>query len=149
MLVLKVIGIAVCVLISVIDARTYIIPDTLLFILALLFFIPDILLDRSHIPMRLIQGSALFLLFAVIYRLTGGLGFGDVKMIGILGYGFGFLPTVMICLCASMSALLFCTTTYVISKDKNKDNLLLQKIPFAPFLTIGTAAIFFVQEFVL
>lgn len=143
------IGIAICILISIIDARKYIIPDILLFFLALSFFFADLILMPNRIPLQTVQGLAIFLLFALIYRFVGGFGFGDVKMIGILGYGFGFLPAVLICLFASVSALLLYSIKYIVSTDLRKKHLLLQKIPFAPFLTAGTAAVFLVREFIL
>ncbi len=140
------VGIGICILISVIDVRNYIIPDMLLCVLALIFFIPDIIFVPKQIPLQLVQGLAIFLLFALIYRFVGGLGFGDVKMIGILGYRFGFLPSVLICLFASVSALVFYGIKYSIATVPNKKTLLLQKIPFAPFLTAGVVVVFVVRE---
>lgn len=142
------VGIGICMLISVIDVRNYIIPDMLLCVLALIFFIPDIIFIPKQIPLQLVQGLAIFLLFALVYRFVGGLGFGDVKMIGILGYRFGFLSSVLICLFASVSALVFYGIKYGISTVPNKNHLLLQKIPFAPFLTAGVVVVFVVREFI-
>jgi len=73
------VGIGICILISVIDVRNYIIPDMLLCVLALIFFIPDIIFVPKQIPLQLVQGLAIFLLFALIYRFVGGLGFGGRK----------------------------------------------------------------------
>ena len=136
------VGIGICILISVIDVRNYIIPDMLLCVLALIFFIPDIIFVPKQIPLQLVQGLAIFLLFALIYRFVGGLGFGDVKMIGILGYRFGFLPSVLICLFASVSALLLYSIKYIVSTDLRKKHLLLQKIPLVPlyFMASNTAS---------
>ncbi len=117
-----------CLLISYIDFRKYIIPDTLLVILLSLLLSYDILLMRSRIYMAFAAAVISFFMFFCIYRMYGGLGFGDVKFSAVLGYALG-IPLLFVAFVLSS----FLGIVYAAVCKKAKKT----KIPFAPFLSLG------------
>jgi prepilin signal peptidase PulO-like enzyme (type II secretory pathway) len=114
--------------IGIIDIRTLRIPDTLLVGLLLALFVfdrgtnPDILLDQG------LAGIADLLLFAAIYYFVGGIGFGDVKYAGIIGYALGTTKTCGALFLASLGGLIVFGIGVVRHWRRNT------KLPFAPFL---------------
>lgn len=127
-------------IISIIDNRTYKIPNVFVFGLlgvGVLLFITEILLYQDRMLYLIIQKfSGLFIcvvLFYVLSRITkDGIGMGDVKVIAVMGWMIGLSLTFM----AVMFSLLICSIVaagLLISKKKNKSD----KIPFGPFLFLG------------
>lgn len=141
--------IGVCIWISIIDIRKYTIPDTLLVALFIFFLGMDFFTIPSQILLRFMQGAGMFALFLILYLAVGGLGFGDVKFVGVLAYGYGFFPAVFICLFASFSGLVFFGIQYVRANEPLRANILKQKIPLAPFLTAGSIVVGIVQGFIV
>ncbi len=130
MLVTKVFVLVYLLLISIIDSKTLCIPNTILLSLFSSVFFLDIKHAYYLIPSKLITGILFFLIFFGIALFTKGLGYGDVKLIAILGYCTSFFDTIIIGLIASGIGLLYFLLKYI-----NKQKL--QKIAFAPFLSIG------------
>lgn len=83
------------------------------------------------------QATLMFTIFSLIYIFAKGFGFGDVKLITVLTYGYGFFSTIFLCLIASLTGLLYVLLTSIINKTLKSTQLLTVKIPFAPFLTVG------------
>ncbi len=126
-----------CIPISIVDCRKCIIPDALLLLLFLLLGIHDVLSVKIRIVPAALTAAASFCMFLSIYRLHGGLGFGDVKFSAVLGYALGFPLAFLAFTVASIIGILY-AAVFLRNKKRNF------KIPFAPFLSAGAvlAAIF-------
>jgi prepilin signal peptidase PulO-like enzyme (type II secretory pathway) len=123
-------------LISVIDAKTYRIPDLLL-----MFFLGTMIvfdLEKGslfHIE-RTLTGTVCFLVFLFIYRFTGGLGYGDVKYAAVLGYSLGAEAACYAFFFAAISgAAIYLLGASVFRWDKQT------RLPFAPLLGMCSAFI--------
>ena len=75
--------------ITLVDFRIKRIPNVLLLVLEGTLLCTDYLLEKEIIPYRLLAGFGAYVLFYLVYRFRGGLGFGDVKYAGIIGYFLG------------------------------------------------------------
>ncbi|GMO38052.1 MAG: hypothetical protein Ta2B_17740 [Termitinemataceae bacterium] len=130
-----------CLVISVIDAKTYTIPDVLLIVLGIGLLVWDVVnADRHLIIMSAISAIALFGIFFVVFHFAGGLGFGDVKFTAVIGYALGFQKAVLACLLASFAGVLFFLVVFMIKKH-SKIEMHSKKIPFAPFLSLGLCSV--------
>lgn len=78
-----------CILISIQDIRAYRIPNELVYAFFLILFVSDIKYDYSGIIGNISAGVLIFLLFSGVRYFYGGLGGGDVKFGGVLGYTLG------------------------------------------------------------
>ena len=78
------------ILISVADIRFYKIPDSLLLSLFALLVSLDVKTDFNNILIHIASAILMFLIFFLIYKTVGGLGFGDVKFVGVLSYAMDF-----------------------------------------------------------
>ena len=120
-------------LISIADIRFYKIPDSLLLSLFVLLLSLDVKSDFDNILIHIASAILMSLIFVLIYKYAGGLGFGDVKFIGVLSYSMGFRTSLYAFLLASLVALVFLLSKSILSTHKAKI-----KIPFAPFLSLGS-----------
>jgi prepilin signal peptidase PulO-like enzyme (type II secretory pathway) len=125
-------------LLSVIDIRHFILPD--------LLTLPGIVLGFVLAPMFLgvplifslagaLVGGGLFALLAVIFyalRKRHGLGFGDVKLLAMVGAWGGVIALLPTVLFASIAALLYLPVRMVLEGVG-----LRQPVPFGPFLALG------------
>jgi prepilin signal peptidase PulO-like enzyme (type II secretory pathway) len=120
-------------LISAVDAKTYRIPDPLLTVF--LGTMAAFNLDKSYVFQmeRIAAGAICYFLFFYIYRLTGGLGYGDVKYAAVLGYALGIeKASLVFVLTAFGGAALYLAGKLVFRWDRDT------KIPFAPLLGFGS-----------
>jgi prepilin signal peptidase PulO-like enzyme (type II secretory pathway) len=120
------------VAISIIDIRSFRIPNALLVTLLLFLFTVDFLGNRNFMLSGVLAGMAAFSLFFIVRLTTGGLGFGDVKYAGLVGYYLGLECLIKGFLCASLGALFVWLIGFVFFKWTRKT-----RIPFAPFMSIG------------
>lgn len=89
----------------------------------------------------LISGAAAFLFFYAVYHLfPNGMGGGDVKLIGIIGFLLGFQQTLLTVFLASFLGL---AAVYlpILKSEKNKR----MHLPFGPFLFLGAFATVFLS----
>jgi prepilin signal peptidase PulO-like enzyme (type II secretory pathway) len=115
-----------------IDARTLRIPDILSLGGIIAFLLFEILVPSDALFSRIAGGVFGFLLFLLLRVTTKGLGFGDVKYAGFVGLYSGLRLYFVVLLGASCFALLFALIMKLMKKENRG-----QKIPFAPFLTLG------------
>ncbi|MDD9912580.1 MAG: A24 family peptidase [Alphaproteobacteria bacterium] len=125
-------------ILSVIDMKHFILPDILTIPGTLVgLIISPWLLEvtwESSMLGALVGAGAFSLLAAVFYviRKKHGMGFGDIKLLALIGAWAGvgsLLPTLLI---ASFSALLFLPCRRLLQGKKMH-----QPIPFGPFLILG------------
>ena len=109
------------------DLKYQIIPDSMVALAAIASF-----LSSFHI----LTGSASMALFWAIWRITRGrgMGFGDVKLAGVLGLFLGF-PLILFALYAAFLTGAVAGVILMMTGRKT----LKSKIAFGPFLVFGTA----------
>ena len=124
---------------SAIDIRSHLLPDTLTLPLLLsgllvstLGFGPPILSSATGAAL----GWGSFAAIAYVYRVIrgfDGLGLGDAKLLGAIGAWCGVLVLPMVVFAASAFALLF----YIAARIKKKSADRYGEIPFGPFLALA------------
>ena len=119
-----------CILISIQDIRAYRIPNELVYAFFLILFVSDIKYDYSGIIGNISAGVLLFLLFSGVRYFYGGLGGGDAKFGGVLAYALGVYSPLAF-FAASVLGLVYLVLLRCWKKK-------MERIAFAPFLSIGT-----------
>ncbi|ULQ59092.1 A24 family peptidase [Brucepastera parasyntrophica] len=126
---------AFAVPISVIDIRSYRIPDILSLPCFILLLIVYCVTAPSDLPLALLSSSVSAILFLLIRVTTKGLGFGDVKYAAVVGLFCGFPYILAAFLAAALTGLIAAVVLIVfLKKDRSV------RIPFAPFLAAGAVA---------
>lgn len=137
------------IVLSFIDFKHRILPDTIVYILLWL----GLVVSTQHIfvdPTQAIFGAIIGYLFLwsiaqayALLRKKEGLGLGDCKMLAMLGAWVGYAPLMSIVLCAAVLALLI---TLLLLTFKKIDTQSL--IPFGPFIAIAGWATVIYGDFI-
>ena len=139
------------VVITFIDLDFQIIPDAitlpgiLIGIVAGSLIMPDPFIRNSLLGFKasvigLLAGGGLFYAIAVLSR--GGMGGGDIKMMAMVGALMGWKSVLLTIFLGSLTGAVF-GIFLMISKGKGRKT----KIPFGPFLALGTViTLFYGQE---
>jgi len=114
----------------------------------LLFFAPQ---EIIYSFAGLLFGSGLLYLIGFLYqtfRHRQGLGEGDAAVLGLIGMWVGWQELGNVILIAALSGIFMVSISMFKSKQKNYSikDLLLTKIPFAPFLCFGGLIVYFLEE---
>ena len=140
---------SILVPILAIDFKHCIIPDKLnlfgivtgvIYVIALLI-LGNTALAINHILGGLI-GGGIFLLLALISLLVykqEGMGFGDIKLMTVLGLAFGIKGILVLTLIAFVIGAIVCITLLVSKKKSMKDY-----IPFGPYICLAAYVLMFV-----
>lgn len=125
------------------DLKYGIIPDKIIFpgiavSIAYLF-----ITHNSLFIIHILSALGAFLFFLAIYMLTRGrgMGFGDVKLAGLLGLFFGFPTIVFVLYAAFLTGGAFSIILLLLGKKKLKGT-----VAFGPFLVVASLSIFFFKE---
>lgn len=121
------------------DLRYMLIPNKIL-----LFFLPIFILERLFIPLSPWWdslagagiGFSLLLVIAIVSK--GGMGGGDVKLFGLLGFVLGSKAVLLAFLFASFFGTLFGLAGMIFGLVKRKE-----PIPFGPSIALGTIVAYF------
>jgi leader peptidase (prepilin peptidase)/N-methyltransferase len=101
--------------------------------------------DGPGVIYALIGGAAAFVLFFLIAFISrGGMGWGDVKMAGLIGLATGFPQVFMALLVAVLLGGIVAIILLILRLRGRK-----QGIPFGPFLAIGALAALFYGQLIL
>ncbi len=122
------------VVIIVSDLNYFLIPDVTLVVMGLVGLYVLTTLPYQEVKTHLLSALAAFLGFYFLYIGTKekGMGFGDVKLAGVLGLLLGF-PNLVICLyTAFLTGAIVGVILMIGGKAKMKT-----KVPFGPFLLFG------------
>lgn len=141
------------VVIVVYDFRHKIIPDSLVYTFAALGLL-RIFVTVPHSPAyifygTLLAGPALFLPFFILWFISGGrwIGLGDGKLaLGIgwmLGLGYGLSAIVLGFWVGALFSVVYMLITHL--KLKGKNITMKSEIPFAPYLILGFAIVYFLS----
>ena len=131
------------IIIFFIDLKHLIIPNSLTFSLMFLGFIKsfDPNLDKTIYPNYInsliggIFGYSIIWLIVFVYkkiRKKEGMGLGDAKLLGAIGFWFGWASIPFTIFLSSVAALIF-----VIPSIINKSRNMASQIPFGPYIIIG------------
>ena len=129
-----------CILISIQDIRAYRIPNELVYAFFLILFVSDIKYDYSGIIGNISAGVLIFLLFSGVRYFYGGLGGGDAKFGGVLGYTLGLRYSWLSFFAASVLGLVYIIVMRGIGKRT-------EKVAFAPFLSTGAIGMLVFEVF--
>ena len=122
--------------IAVIDFRTKKIPNILLIVLVGILFCIDLLLEIGVIPYKALAALGAYILFYTVYRFKGGLGYGDVKYAGVIGYFLGHWYVLSGLLCAVLFGLGYWFIGNLIFRWGKA-----YKFSFGPFLSCGAIVV--------
>lgn len=134
------------VIVSFIDLRHKIIPDVislpgiLVGLAAISLFKLNGLSWKDSIIGIIVGGGSLLLIGLVFEWLRGkeGMGMGDVKLLAMIGAWMGYLALPYIVLISSLTGMLIGGGSLLLTRRK-----LGQKIPYGPFLVLGTLVYLF------
>jgi leader peptidase (prepilin peptidase) / N-methyltransferase len=128
------------IVISVIDLEKGIIPNIIVYIAAVIVIILLVMrnfdITTIAVPgiiwaaIGLAIGFIFFFVLALVYR--GGMGFGDVKLAGLIGLITGF-PLILVSIMITAGIGGVAAVVLLISKAKGRKDT----VPFGPFLCIG------------
>ena len=125
--------ILILLIISYIDIKKKIIPDSIL-IIGVLITILNFILNGSKFSMNNIAGFIFgFILFLIIALLTDAMGGGDIKLMALLGLNFGLKGTIFIMFFSFVIGALISLVLIGFKIKKKTDN-----IAFAPFISLST-----------
>lgn len=135
-------------IIGMVDFKTHKIPNKLLligvvlrtlFLVAEFFNSPDVFWKEAvSSVIGLAFGLGVMLLLSLITR--QGIGYGDVKLFGWLGYALGFMETYNVLFYSILYAAFAGLYLIVVKKCGRKT-----KIPFAPFIMLGAYSVFIIR----
>lgn len=137
------------VVISVYDIRHKIIPDKLVYVYALISFISIFINTTGVGPllvkaslMSIVAGPLLALPFALLWLISKGkwMGLGDAKLMLGIGWMLGALSGLTVIM---LSFWIGSVVSLAIMLFSHKKMNMKTEIPFAPFLIISTAIVFF------
>jgi prepilin signal peptidase PulO-like enzyme (type II secretory pathway) len=124
---------------SMIDIRSRRIPDRIVFPCFAAVFIFLLIAQTDTVSNRLAAALLSALFFFAMRRVAGGLGLGDVKFAALIGLCCGLPLACAAFLAAALTGIAGCLVFRRGGKEK--------PLPFAPFLTAGTAAAFVFSKY--
>ena len=114
------------------DIYYYLLPNILIFILALVVIVWNMYTQTITFQESLCSlVFSLVLIGSLIYWTRGGMGMGDLKLFAVLAYFFGFYAYLQLLLLASLLAVLYFGIQKYIFKNK------LEYIFFGPFIVVA------------
>jgi len=134
------------IVVFVYDLKHFLIPDKIIFPAIFLALIYN-LFDLKGLLFNFLPAAfGGFIFFLIIFLISKGkwLGFGDVKLVFLLGLFLGF-PNILVALFLSFTVGAIIGIGLIILKGKN----LKSEVPFAPFLVLGSLIAFFWGEKIL
>lgn len=143
--------------IVVFDLRTKIVPDVFVYPLALCAILILFLNSFPHMPdpYHLIAGPLLFLPFYALWKFSEGrwIGLGDGKLAlamgWLLGIAGGFSAVIIAFWIGAAVGIVLLTLPFVTRttrlSERGEGFTMKSEVPFAPFLALGLAIVFFFQ----
>lgn len=129
------------IIISIYDIKTYHIPLFFLYIGLLITIILTIFFCKYELLNRLLGMACMFLLFLLMRIITiNGMGFGDIQYALYCGYMVGCPGFIYSSLLASLLGIVY---YFLFIKSKKK------RIPFTPFMMVGTVVVIGINKYIL
>lgn len=127
--------VALFILIIFIDIRYFVIPDRVLILLTVSVVGYKLLAHDTNFYQLLIFAFGLTVFFAILYIISKGrwIGLGDIKLIFLIGFLFGYPMGYLSIVAAVWLAMIFSTILLIARKADLKT-----EIPFGSFLSVAT-----------
>lgn len=134
------------IVVFVYDLKHFLIPDKIIYLAIALALIYNFFDFKNLLFNFLPAALGGFVFFLIIFLISQGkwLGFGDVKLVFLLGLFLGF-PNILVALFLSFTIGAIIGIGLIILKRKK----LKSEVPFAPFLVLGSLIAFFWGEKIL
>ncbi|MCX6764269.1 MAG: prepilin peptidase [Candidatus Nealsonbacteria bacterium] len=134
------------IVVFVYDLKHFLIPDKIIYPAIALALIYNFFNLNNLLFNFLPSALGGFVFFLIIFLISQGkwLGFGDVKLVFLLGLFLGF-PNILLALFLSFTIGAIIGIGLIVLKRKN----LKSEVPFAPFLVLGSLIAFFWGEKIL
>ncbi|MFG6497554.1 A24 family peptidase [Fictibacillus sp. UD] len=132
-----------CAIITVSDLLYFIISDKVLIVFFVWFLLLQVIFEyRGWVDA--VAGSLLGFLFLLLLAILskGGMGGGDIKLMGVLGLALGFQGGFYTLMIASVIGLIIGVIGLVMKKYTRKT-----AIPFGPYLALGALITFYFNEY--
>jgi len=120
-------------IISFIDIKKMIIPDSILFLGFTISFTYLMLCDLLDID-NFLGAIVGFIIFLAIALITNAMGGGDIKLMTLIGFVFGVRGVLFITILSFVIGAIISILLLVFKRKQNKDN-----IAFGPFISLATA----------
>ncbi len=132
-----------CAIIVVSDLLYFIISDKVLIVFFVWFLVLQVIFEYRG-WLDAVAGSLLGFLFLLLLAILskGGIGGGDIKLMGVLGLVLGFQGAFNTMMIASIIGLIVGIIGMLMKKYTRKT-----AIPFGPYLALGALIAFFFKEF--
>lgn len=128
------------IILSTTDVLYYLLPNRILGFFYIISFGHHLYFSPSTLFFYCYSGCALFALFYLFFFLSpNGLGGGDVKLAGLIGFFFGYTIAIQSLFIACLIALIF---AMIKMKTCSEEKPL---IPFGPFLFIGSWIVWIIK----
>jgi len=127
---------AVLIIIFFYDLRHYVIPDRILFPAIVVTFLYQFIFNQPFLLFNALWAAAgSFVFFTIIFLISKGtwIGFGDCKLVILLGFLLGFPATLLALFLAFLLGAIIGISAIALKKKGIKSAL-----PFAPFLVTGS-----------
>ncbi|MFC5612419.1 prepilin peptidase [Metabacillus niabensis] len=131
--------ISLCMIIFVSDVSYMLIPNQVL-----LFFLVVFIIERIIYPLdpwydSVIGGAAIFTLLIFIAHISkGGIGGGDIKLFGLLGFVLGLKIVLLAFFLSTLIGTLDGVRRIILGKYKKRE-----PVPFGPSIVVGTLIAYF------
>lgn len=131
--------ISLFIIITVSDIHYMIIPDKVLLVFTGLFLFERILWPLTPWWDSLVGGAVGFILLLLIaFASKGGMGGGDIKLFGLIGFVLGFKLLLLSFFLSTLYGAVFGILAMLFKLVKKR-----QPIPFGPFIVVGTLTSYF------
>ncbi|WP_138415519.1 prepilin peptidase [Aquibacillus sediminis] len=138
-LIISLLLMSVLAIIVVTDLTYMLIPDRIL-----LFFLPLFIVGRLMVPLDPWWSSVTGALFGlgivavVIFASNGGMGGGDMKLLGLIGLVLGYKLTIVAFFLSTLYGSVICGILLALKVIDRKN-----PVPFGPFIVLGTITSYF------
>ncbi|WP_284139893.1 A24 family peptidase [Virgibacillus sp. LDC-1] len=137
--------VSLLIIVLVSDLQYMLIPNSILFYFLLLFIFLQMQITHISIWNNILGGITGFAIIAVIILLSqGGMGGGDMKLFGLLGFILGIKKVLFALFLSSINGAIIGTGYLLLAKIELKE-----PIPFSPFIVIGTMISFYYGDMFL
>ncbi|WP_188687773.1 prepilin peptidase [Pullulanibacillus camelliae] len=136
---------AMLIILTLSDLTYFLVPNKLLLFFILLFGLLHLLFTWNSWAEALLGACiSLILLFLASLVIKNGMGYGDIKLFGVLGFVLGWKDSLLALFIACFVGMGITFLAQLLRKRKRKG-----PIPFVPFLAIGAFTAFFYGDSLL
>jgi len=102
--------------------------------------------EKQFLIQHVLSAVFFFMLYFIIFKQIGGIGFGDVKYAAALGFMFGLKEGFISIFAGTAAAIVYAVVRYILPPRAEKENILTVKIPYGTFLSAGAILVIAVKH---